>query len=246
MRFQLAGMALAQKEGPRYALSLAITLCVMALLFGLAIPAGLAPPPSRTRPNPTSPDRPLGVSLVYERSPTTTPSADPPPLVAQTADSIRSSGAPTAELPAPRQNNTTLPVTAASTAAPVSLPEELAMSRKILATGAEIVHGQEAIRMRERAARSAARESLRASLQTALQEKLVYPAAARRAGTEGRVRLRLRITRSGQLEYVEILEKSGSGVLDAAALRLARRIFPIAGSWPSGLETDVSIEYRLK
>lgn len=48
-----------------------------------------------------------------------------------------------------------------------------------------------------------------------------YPRAARLAGIEGVVRLRLEVTAAGALRRVEILASSGDAALDRAALRAA-------------------------
>lgn len=89
-------------------------------------------------------------------------------------------------------------------------------------------------------------ELFKLKLREALAREQVYPVSARRAGIEGSVLMSLRVAMNGELESVSIVEGSGSRVLDSAALRLARRVFPIQGELQEGLETKVSIVYRLK
>ena len=51
----------------------------------------------------------------------------------------------------------------------------------------------------------------------------VYPAAAKRAGEEGRVLLRVLVSADGRAQAVEIARSSGSELLDQAALDAVRR-----------------------
>jgi len=50
----------------------------------------------------------------------------------------------------------------------------------------------------------------------------IYPERARRAGVEGRVTVRLRLSATGSVLTAEIADSSGSDSLDAAALRAAQ------------------------
>jgi protein TonB len=59
-----------------------------------------------------------------------------------------------------------------------------------------------------------------------LERRREYPSAARLRREEGRVVLRLEIAADGTLRGCDIVESSGSQLLDAAALALARRAVP--------------------
>lgn len=51
----------------------------------------------------------------------------------------------------------------------------------------------------------------------------VYPAAARRRGLEGSVRLRVALDATGAIDAITLIESSGSPLLDTAALAAVRR-----------------------
>lgn len=55
-----------------------------------------------------------------------------------------------------------------------------------------------------------------------LRQEPVYPARARRAGTEGQVVVKVMLSESGVIKQVELLSGSGSRLLDEAALAAAR------------------------
>ncbi len=55
-----------------------------------------------------------------------------------------------------------------------------------------------------------------------LRQEPVYPARARRAGTEGQVVVKVMLSESGEIKQVELLSGSGSRLLDEAALAAAR------------------------
>ncbi|PAV25316.1 energy transducer TonB [Tamilnaduibacter salinus] len=61
---------------------------------------------------------------------------------------------------------------------------------------------------------------------------LNYPAEARRAGIYGSLRMVVVVRRDGSLEDVEILESSGSRVLDDAAIRIVRMAAPFQSFTP--------------
>lgn len=76
-----------------------------------------------------------------------------------------------------------------------------------------------------------------------------YPFAARRRGLEGRVLLRVEVSRAGAAERVTITRSSGHGLLDAAARRAVAgwRFLPatVAGAAVSGA-VDVPVSFRLR
>ncbi len=76
-----------------------------------------------------------------------------------------------------------------------------------------------------------------------------YPFAARRRGLEGRVLLRVEVSRTGTAEQVTITRSSGHGLLDDAARRAVAgwRFLPatVAGAAVSGA-VDVPVSFRLR
>lgn len=64
------------------------------------------------------------------------------------------------------------------------------------------------------------------SIRKKIELKKRYPIVARDMGIEGRVRIKLVITKDGSLEKVEILETSGHEILDETALRSIRDAAP--------------------
>jgi len=95
-----------------------------------------------------------------------------------------------------------------------------------------------------------ASESIEAWTAKAQQEiaiKKHYPREAIQKGVEGKVRLRLAVAETGLVKGVEIVETSGSKLLDKEAMRLAMRIDNLP-SLPSGLKEHsfiVPIRFRL-
>ncbi|HAK61530.1 MAG TPA: hypothetical protein DCO77_14340 [Nitrospiraceae bacterium] len=64
-------------------------------------------------------------------------------------------------------------------------------------------------------------------IQAALERARRYPRLARRRGIEGEVRLRFRISPTGEVEKVEILKGSGHALLDSASVRTVYRAAPL-------------------
>lgn len=64
-----------------------------------------------------------------------------------------------------------------------------------------------------------------------------YPADAARLGIEGVTPVRITFNRKGEVERVEILESSGSKLLDDEVMRTLRSIGPV-GSFPRGYSKD--------
>ncbi|GAB1483624.1 energy transducer TonB [Treponema sp.] len=83
-------------------------------------------------------------------------------------------------------------------------------------------------------------------LDTAIQKNLQYPAQARKRGVEGSVLVEIRVDDRGLLRYCEIARSSGSRILDAAALKLLRGLFPFALDLGPAFETRISIVYTLE
>jgi len=64
-----------------------------------------------------------------------------------------------------------------------------------------------------------------------------YPEAALIRGIEGTTPVRITFNRSGEIVQVELLESSGSGILDNEVLRTLKQLGPI-GSFPKGYTGD--------
>lgn len=77
----------------------------------------------------------------------------------------------------------------------------------------------------------------------------VYPARALRAGVEGSVTLRLRLSSGGRLLAAEVRSGSGSAALDEAALEAARgsRYAPaVVDGVPAASETEATYRFELR
>jgi TonB family protein len=78
---------------------------------------------------------------------------------------------------------------------------------------------------------------------SAIERTKSYPRLARERGTEGVVRLRFRLNHEGSIEKIEILESSGSTILDSASIQAVYRAapMPFVDGW-----IEVPIAYVLK
>ncbi len=95
------------------------------------------------------------------------------------------------------------------------------------------------------AAEKAARNEFLRLLDEAINAALVYPEKARRRGTEGTVTLRIETDGSGTLLMCSVAESSGSAVLDSAAEKLAKSVFPLPASPQAPFSALIRISYRL-
>lgn len=82
-------------------------------------------------------------------------------------------------------------------------------------------------------------------LDAAIERNLVYPPIARKRGLQGRVELDIAVTEQGALERCDLARSSGSSILDSAALRLLRGLFPFSGELGGAFAARIAIEYRL-
>jgi periplasmic protein TonB len=64
-----------------------------------------------------------------------------------------------------------------------------------------------------------------------------YPEAALVRGIQGTTPVRITFNRSGEIVNVELLESSGSGILDNEVLRTLKQVGPV-GSFPKGYSSD--------
>jgi TonB family protein len=78
---------------------------------------------------------------------------------------------------------------------------------------------------------------------SAIERTKSYPRLARERGTEGVVRLRFRLSPEGSIEKIEIIESSGSTILDSASIRAVYLAAPMpyVQGW-----IEVPIAYVLK
>lgn len=77
----------------------------------------------------------------------------------------------------------------------------------------------------------------------------LYPARARRAGIEGSVTLRLRLSAGGRLISAEVASSSGSPSLDEAALEAARASLyapALSAGSPVASETEATYRFELR
>jgi len=81
------------------------------------------------------------------------------------------------------------------------------------------------------------------SIVSAIERTKNYPRLARERGIEGVVRLRFRINSDGAIEKIEIVESSGSEILDKASIRAVYRAAPMpaVSGW-----IEIPIKYLLK
>jgi TonB family protein len=82
-----------------------------------------------------------------------------------------------------------------------------------------------------------------AAIESAIERTKSYPRIARERGIEGVVRLRFRLNHEGSIEKIEILESSGSAILDNASVRAVYRAVPMpaVSGW-----VEMPMKYVLK
>ena len=86
-------------------------------------------------------------------------------------------------------------------------------------------------------------------IQNRILEKLTYPASAKEAGFQGKLKLKMLISYKGELLDVSVKEPSGYAILDDNAVAIAKNI-GVYPPFPSGINKDelwidVPIVYRL-
>lgn len=89
----------------------------------------------------------------------------------------------------------------------------------------------------------------RGALAAWVRSRQRYPEAARRLGTEGTATLRFSVSREGQVLDAQLVQTSGSDILDDAALAMVRGArgpaFPPGMAQPQ-VTVSVSVHYRLQ
>ncbi|MCE1195323.1 energy transducer TonB [bacterium] len=82
-------------------------------------------------------------------------------------------------------------------------------------------------------------------LSNLIAERKAYPESARRRKAQGAVGLVVELAPDGGLAAVRVEKKSGSAILDRAALNLVKGLFPMALRPGEPMEIALTIEYRL-
>ncbi len=80
-------------------------------------------------------------------------------------------------------------------------------------------------------------------IEGAIKKNLRYPPQARKRGITGRVELHIVVDSQGRLIECTVQSSSGSPILDEAATKLLKSIFPLQGA--TAISTRVGVEYRL-
>ena len=70
-------------------------------------------------------------------------------------------------------------------------------------------------------------DSVLSQIMRRIEEAKRYPRAARRMGIEGKTVVRFKLKPGGQVEAVEVVESSGSDILDEASLKTVREAAPL-------------------
>ena len=87
---------------------------------------------------------------------------------------------------------------------------------------------------------------VRAALHEALLPRFDYPSVARRRGWQGRVRVGLHVEADGDLSRIRLVESSGYGLLDKAAVKNVTELrnVPAVTQWLDGSDMDVILPVR--
>jgi TonB family protein len=88
-------------------------------------------------------------------------------------------------------------------------------------------------------------ETLKVRILEALSAQKEYPTIALKRRIEGSVVIALAVRQDGSLDYAKIHTRSGSSILDKAALKLACSIFPLKVELTTAVSVLVPIEYRI-
>lgn len=88
-------------------------------------------------------------------------------------------------------------------------------------------------------------EDILALLAAMVSERKSYPEAARKRNAQGQVRVTMAIAPDGSLTGLELEKKSGSAILDRAALDLVKSLFPLESGPIVPIRVGLAIEYRM-
>jgi protein TonB len=95
-------------------------------------------------------------------------------------------------------------------------------------------------------AEASAYASVQAQIQALIQQHLRYPEAARRRGIQGRVALRFSVQPDGAISGATLVQSSGAGLLDKAALSLLQTLPRLDAAGLAAPETfTVNVNYQL-
>ena len=84
-----------------------------------------------------------------------------------------------------------------------------------------------------------------AGLRNNIMKNKIYPQVARKRNIEGVVQVLLKLDEHGQLVELQILESSGSKILDKAAISLIRKVLPFDHGLGRGFSVKIPIRYDL-
>jgi len=227
-----------------------------AVLFALRVIPPLSAPPEGADRIVTEIEISLAPSSASRTAPAPIAPAEPvrpvaaarPPVAAAKPAAVKPIAAPA---PEPIAEPEPLEQSAPADAAPVSAPVLQPIAEAGPAIAGEPVPSAPA-GSSESESQSTAAEPVAASpstmalLNAAIKRNLKYPPQARKRNIEGKVEIALSVASDGALAECALAESSGSGILDEAALRLLRRLFPLSGAAGGAFSTRVAIEYRLK
>lgn len=229
------------------AMVLLAALTLSGLGHAAALMAALRAPGATPNPEDSVPEV-LEITLVSAAA-LTRPAAPPPapsPAPPERARAPRATTAPTAPPPVPPAPQALPPqaaLPAAETAPPAPQPQapppttEPPVARQAAATPAP---------MSNSAAAKEARQSWGGQIRGEIDRQKRFPAAARSAGLQGKVRLALTVRGDGALLAVQLAASSGQPLLDEAALSAARAAapFPPAPAKMGGARSE-SYTFRL-
>ena len=162
-----------------------------------------------------------------------TPAQTPPPAPVAVAEPI--AAAPAAVLPANVPEIPAAPAQAAP-ATPPAAAGQAAAEQAVPAQPTQAVPSTPAV---------PSPQEVLDLLSSLVAGRKAYPEAARRRKAQGSVGIALKVAADGSLAAAAIQKKSGSAILDRAALDLVKGLFPIALRPGEPMEVALSIEYRL-
>ncbi len=88
-------------------------------------------------------------------------------------------------------------------------------------------------------------DTVLAHLAAAIEKNKTYPPQAKRRKIQGRVVVELEVGRDGILADLDLVQSSGSELLDRAAIELLGGLFPLEGARGEAFRTKVAIDYAL-
>ena len=208
---------------------------------------------------------PESVPLISEAAPSEPPATDPPvpeaavpdsfaqvPTLPETVEAMPAIETPNENAEPPVQREPTIPLEPAilkELPAPAAAPES-SLARIDSPPPPALSDGKSAAGESPSPARYGAPDGTSQSdayrrLDSAIRKNLKYPAQARKRGMQGTVLLELAVDGEGVLSRCVVAVSSGKSILDSAALRLVKDLFPFPGGLGGPLRTRIAIEYRL-